>query len=92
MSISQRSDGRYIVKFKDGTKWRQKTFRAREDAEGFERSLEYDEPENSRLTVSESILLFLSRTHHCKDTENYYAMILNRMGSQLAGPLCGHSR
>ena len=84
MSISQRSDGRYIVKFKDGTKWRQKTFRAREDAEGFERSLEYDEPENSRLTVSESILLFLSRTHHCKDTENYYAMILNRMGSQLA--------
>lgn len=60
MSISQRSDGRFIVKYKDGTQWKQKSFRAREDAEAFERSIQYDEPENTRLTVTESILLFLS--------------------------------
>ena len=58
MSISRRNDGRYVVKFKDGTKWKQKTFRAREDAEGFERSTQYDKPGNTRLTVSESILYF----------------------------------
>lgn len=85
MSISQRNDGRFIVKFKDGTKWKQKSFRAREDAEAFERSLEYDEPENNRLTVSESILLFLSRTKHVRQTEQYYALILSRMDDTLAG-------
>ena len=84
MSIYLRKDGRYVVKFKDGNAWKQKTFRAREDAEGFERRLKYDEIENTRLTVAESILLFLGRTKHCPDVERYYAMILRRMGDVLA--------
>ena len=84
MSISQRNDGRYIVKYKDGSKWKQKTFRAREDAEGFERSLQYDAPENTRLTVSESILLFLAKTKHCrKNTLLRYACILRRIGDEM---------
>lgn len=84
MSISQRSDGRYIVKYKDGTKWKQKSFRAREDAEAFERSIQYDEPENTRLTVSESILLFLKNTRHCRIQQQYFALVLSRMGDWLA--------
>lgn len=84
MSISRRNDGRYVVKFKDGTKWKQKTFRAREDAEGFERSIQYDEPENTRLTVSESILLFLRNSRHCRIGEQYFALILSRMPDMLA--------
>lgn len=84
MSISQRNDGRFIVKFKDGTKWKQKSFRARDAAEAFERSLEYDEPENSRLTVAESILLFLRNTKHCKVQQQYFALILSRMGDELS--------
>lgn len=84
MSISQRNDGRYIVKYKDGSKWKQKTFRAREDAEGFERSIQYDEPENTRLTVTESILLFLKNTRHCRKGVQYYALILSRMPEVLA--------
>ena len=85
MSISQRSDGRYVVKFKDGSKWKQKTFRAREDAEGFERSIQYDEPENTRLTVTESILLFLKSTKHARKTERAFALALDRMGDTLTG-------
>ena len=85
MSISRRNDGRYVVKFKDGSKWKQKTFRAREDAEGFERSIQYDEPENSRLTVSESILLFLKSTKHARKTERAFALALDRMGDTLTG-------
>ena len=84
MSISRRNDGRYVVKFKDGTKWKQKTFRAREDAEGFERSTQYDKPRNTRLTVSESILLFLSRTKHAKKGEKAYARTLERIGDEIA--------
>lgn len=84
MSISRRNDGRYVVKFKDGTKWKQKTFRAREDAEGFERSTQYDKPGNTRLTVSESILLFLSRTKHAKKGEKAYARTLERIGDEIA--------
>ena len=84
MSISRRNDGRYVVKFKDGTKWKQKTFRAREDAEGFERSTQYDKPRNTRLTVSESILLFLSRTKHAKKGEKACARTLERIGDEIA--------
>ena len=83
MSISRRNDGRYVVKFKDGSKWKQKTFRAPEDAEGFERSIQYDEPENSRLTVSESILLFLAKTKHCRKNTLRYACILRRIGDEM---------
>ena len=87
MSISRRNDGRYVVKFKDGSKWKQKTFRAREDAEGFERSIQYDEPENTRLTVTESILLFLKSTKHARKTERAFALALDRMGDTVSSLL-----
>ena len=66
MSIFHRKDGRYIVKFKDDIgHWRQKGFRDRSAAEAFEGENLYDENENKRLTVAESIVLFIQNTKHC---------------------------
>ncbi len=85
MSVYQRKDGRFVCKYKEGNVWRQKSFRTREEAEALLKEKSYDERSNNRLTVSESILLFLSRTKHARKTEQYYALILSRMDDLLAG-------
>lgn len=85
MSICQRKDGRFVVKYKDDTgRWRQKGFRDRGAAEAFEGENLYDENENKRLTVAESIVLFLKNTRHCQQEKESYALILRRMGDMLA--------
>lgn len=85
MSICQRKDGRFVVKFKDEAgRWRQKGFRDRGAAEAFEGENLYDENENKRLTVAESIVLFLKNTRHCQQEKESYALILRRMGDMLA--------
>ena len=83
MSICQRKDGRYLVKYKDGGRWLQKTFRSLQDAEAFEGKISYDEPENKRLTVSEAVVLFLSRTKHVQRTQEAYARVLERIGDEI---------
>lgn len=67
MSISQRKDGRYLVKFKEqpSGKWRQKSFRTLEEAEAFETETAYDKEENYRITVAESIVAYLKAVPHC---------------------------
>ncbi len=85
MSIFKRKDGRYVVKFKDDTgRWRQKGFRSREEAEAFEGENLYDDGNNRRLTVAESIVLFIKNTKHCQQARRYYALVADRMGSELA--------
>ena len=85
MSICQRKDGRFVVKYKDEAgHWRQKGFRDRSAAEAFEGENLYDENENKRLTVAESIVLFIQNTKHCPRVERYYALILERMGGELS--------
>ena len=84
MSVYQRKDGRFVCKFKEGNIWKQKSFRTREEAEALQKEKSYDERSNNRLTVSESILLFLSRTKHARSTEDYYALVLSRMGDSMA--------
>lgn len=85
MSICQRKDGRFVVKYKDEAgRWRQKGFRDRGAAEAFEGEKLYDESENKRLTVAESIVLFLKNTRHCQQEKESYALILRRMGDMLA--------
>lgn len=81
----QRSDGRYIVKYTDeaGRK-RQKSFRDRAAAEAFEGETCYDSSDNKRLTVAESIVLFIKNTRHCPHVQRYYALVADRMGSELA--------
>ena len=85
VSVYQRKDGRFVCKFKEGNSWKQKSFRTREEAEALQKEKSYDERSNNRLTVSESILLFQSRTKHARKTEQYYALILSRMDELLAG-------
>lgn len=85
MSICQRKDGRFVVKFKDEAgHWRQKGFRDRSAAEAFEGENLYDNSENKRLTVAESIILFLKHTRHCQQEKEAYALVLRRMGDMLA--------
>ena len=85
MSIFQRKDGRFVVKFKDEAgRWRQKGFRDRGAAEAFEGEKLYDDSDNKRLTVAESIVLFLNNTRHCQQEKESYALILRRMPDMLA--------
>lgn len=84
VSVYRRKDGRFVCKFKEGNSWKQKSFRTREEAEALQKEKSYDERSNNRLTVSESILLFLSRTKHARTTEDYYALVLSRMGDSMA--------
>lgn len=85
MSICQRKDGRFVVKFKDEAgRWRQKGFRDRGAAEAFEGENLYDNSENKRLTVAESIVLFLKNTRHCQQEKESYALIMRRMPDMLA--------
>lgn len=50
MSIAQRKDGRYVVKYKDGGTWKQRTFRTRADAVKFEDEAKIEEAVQDRLT------------------------------------------
>ena len=62
MSVFQRSDGRWVVKYKDNLGKRiQKSFKEEEDARRFEDELYVDSREGSRLTVFEAVML------HVKD-------------------------
>jgi integrase len=81
----QRSDGRYIVKYTDeaGRK-RQKSFRDRAAAEAFQVEMTYADSKNTRLTVSESIVLYLEHRKICKINRQAYALLLVRMGDELA--------
>lgn len=60
MSVSQRKDGRWLVKYKDGTDWKQKSFRDEQTARAFEgewtsASLSANE---ERLTLGELVMLY----------------------------------
>nr|DAT24629.1 MAG TPA: Integrase [Caudoviricetes sp.] len=85
MSICQRKDGRFVVKYKDEAgRWRQKGFRDRAAAEAFQVEMTYAESKNTRLTVSESIVLYLEHRKICKINRQAYALLLVRMGDELA--------
>lgn len=84
MSICKRKDGRFLVKYKDNGRWRQKAFRTQSEAEAFNGEMQYDEHDNRRLTVSEAVVLYLSHTKHCQKTERAYARTLERVGDMVA--------
>ncbi len=91
MSISQRLDGRWIVKFKDpGGRWKQRSFRSRAEAESFEADCRYDKEENSRITVLEAVLVFLKNVPHGKRSKDSYEFCVaghnKKDGTHSAGP------
>lgn len=71
MSISQRGDGRWIVRYKDGEAWRQKTFRVEQEARAWEsdylaRTCNTDQ----RLTLGElAALYFRSKPDMHRETK-----------------------
>lgn len=63
MSVAQRSDGRYVVKFKDEKGcWRQRSFRSEAKAVQFDEDCKYDDKENERLTVVEAVMVYAKNT------------------------------
>ena len=73
MSISQRNDGRWIVKFKDREgRWKQRSFCSRAEAEAFEADCRYDKEENSHITVLEAVLVFLKNIPHSQRSKGSY--------------------
>lgn len=82
MSLAKRKDGRYIVKFKDRDgRWKQRSFRSDEEARQFDAECQYDEVENSRLTLLECVLAYLKNHQYCQRTIEIYEYIV-----------CGHDR
>jgi len=91
MSISQRLDGRWIVKFKDlEGRWKQRSFSSKADAVAFERDCQYDKRENTRITLLEAVLVFLKNVPHSQRSKEGYEFCVaghDRMdGTHATGP------
>lgn len=78
MSVFQRGDGRWVVKYKDSTGKRiQKTFKEEEDARSFEDELYVDSRGGSRLTVFEAVALYLKdHSHLSKSVQRQYTWLV----------------
>lgn len=77
MSLAKRKDGRYVVKFKDRDgRWKQRSFRSEEEARQFDAECQYDEAENSRLTLLECVLAYLKNHQYCQRTIEIYEYIV----------------
>jgi len=85
MSVSQRSDGRWIVKYRTDTGWKQKSFPASKESQArqFDSQCAYDEPENERLTLIEAVLAFLRNVPHCPRTVETYQYVVTKLASHL---------
>lgn len=82
MSVAKRNDGRFVVKYKDMEgRWKQRSFRSEAEAQQFDANCQYDETENSRLTLLEAVLVFLKNTNHVEKKIREYEYIV-----------CGHDR
>ena len=92
MSIAQRKDGRWIVKYKDPVtgKWQQRAFRDEVQASEFNKEVTYDKPENHRLTLRECVTLFIQDVPHCKKVVDGYDFLVNgydrKDGTHTEGP------
>ena len=96
MSISQRKDGRWCVKYKidtpTGPKWMQRSFPKDKEAEAraFELEAKYEEPENSRPTLLECVLAFIKEVPHADYTSQCYEFLVlgrdRKDGAHTPGP------
>lgn len=68
MSIAQRKDGRYLVKFKVDNVWKQKCFRTQKEAEQFEANTALDEATSERMTVGELMTAFFRNNKRHRGT------------------------
>lgn len=91
MSLAKRSDGRWVVKYKDmGGRWRQRSFRTEAEARQFDAEMQYDSSESQRLTLLECVLAFLKNTNHADRALRIYEFILcgydKKDGKHTEGP------
>lgn len=86
MSISRRSNGRWLVKFKspDG-QWKQRSFASDKEAEArkFDAECAYDELDNSRMTLVEAVLAYLKNVPHCRLTTTTYRYVITKLAAHL---------
>ncbi len=77
-SVCQRSDGRWVVKYKDNLgKTVQKTFKYEGDARNFNDELYIDSREGSRMTVFEAVALYLKDHNYlCKTVQKQYSWLV----------------
>ncbi len=89
MSVSQRGDGRFVVKFKLDGRWKQRSFRTREQAEAFDDECAYDEQKDTRPTLLEVVLAFVRSVPHVDKTvaKYRYTMLGNAQRQAPAGHL-----
>lgn len=82
MSVAKRSDGRFVVKFKDTEgRWKQRSFRSEAEAQQFDADCQYDQIENTRMTLLEAVLAYLKNTEHVGTSVENYEFLM-----------CGHDR
>lgn len=71
MSIAQRKDGRYCVKYKYNGKWQQRAFKTLKEAEAFESETKIEKAISERLSVGEILVsYFRSVPHHPKTVKH----------------------
>lgn len=64
MSIAQRKDGRYCVKYKFNGRWQQRTFKTKKEAKAFEAENNTEQAINEDLSVGEIIVAYLRSVPH----------------------------
>lgn len=91
MSVAKRSSGRWIVKFKNEQGlWKQRSFKTEAEARAFNAEMEYEDPDNGRLTVKEAVMAYLQNNPVCETTMQIYTWIVlgnnRRDGTHREGP------
>ena len=78
MSVFQRNDGRWVVKYKDSLgKKVQKTFKTPKEAYSFDDELYQDSRKGSRVTVFEAVALYLKdHDYLCKTVQRQYSWLV----------------
>lgn len=91
MSVSQRKNGRWAVKYKTRDGWKQKTFPSSCEAEArqFDADCQYDAADNCRMTLIEAVLAYLKAVPHADLTVMLYERLVSgsdRKNGHVAGP------
>ncbi len=92
MSVSQRKDGRWLVKYKDPLSgaWKQRAFRDESEARRFDDETKYDEQKNVKLTLREAVVAYVRSHDLCEVGRWRYSFIINgydrKDGKHTEGP------
>ena len=92
MSVSQRKDGRWIVKFKDplSGQWKQRAFKSESDARRFDDENKYDAQKDVKLTLREAVVAYVRSRDLSERRKQMYSFLVNgydrRNGTHTEGP------